>query len=176
MGKKCFSVSYRSLLESLQQLLLDGVVQLSGDQSFLLQTDTTIRLNTVKTPPTLPSEERASVANVRLTSFLFSLFSTFLLRGTSFLLKDSQTINFIKTETAESALLLRLVSFFAVDSLTRANQQITINTQITPRLPADGVQRYRFKLSSLKQCLFHCYPIKSDVHIYILLMVSDVTK
>lgn len=31
-------MSYRSLLQPLQQLLLDGVVKLSGDQSFLLQT------------------------------------------------------------------------------------------------------------------------------------------
>ncbi len=33
--------AYRSLSESLQQLLLDGVVQLSSDQSFLLQTQQT---------------------------------------------------------------------------------------------------------------------------------------
>lgn len=74
-----WGTSHRSLLESLQQLLLDGVVQLSGDQSFFLPTPT----HTLTHTHTYAHTHSWSTS---LTSFLFSLLSTFLLRGTNFLL------------------------------------------------------------------------------------------
>lgn len=87
------SQTHRPLFESFQQLLLDGVVQLSGDQRFLLQTPK-VKIKTVdyiyikkKTFRCSTSTTSSGAVTFDLTSFLFSRCSTFRLRGTSFLLK-----------------------------------------------------------------------------------------
>lgn len=81
---------YRVLLQPLQQFLLDGVVQLSGDQGFLLPEQRGLMSARSETREQKQQEETAG--NSHVTSLLFSRLSIFLLKGMIFLLRGTRTI------------------------------------------------------------------------------------
>lgn len=81
---------YRVLLQPLQQFLLNGIVQLSGDQGFLLPEQRDLVSAHSETREKKQQEE--ITGNSHVTSLLFSRLSIFLLKGTIFLLQGTRKI------------------------------------------------------------------------------------
>lgn len=79
---------YRVLLQPLQQFLLDGVVQLSGNEGFLLPEQRGLVSAHSEMQEQKQQEEIAG--NSHVTSLLFSRLSIFLLKGTIFLLQGNK--------------------------------------------------------------------------------------